>query len=139
MGRVFWTAIGFLGGAVTTIVLWFLIQFWLFSPVRIVERLLGWNLPPNATLIWRQESRGTFLGQGSTLTIFTIPSDFAQKVLAKCPPGLKSGVFADSGIPPTDAGMKGTMAVCFMRKEDPTRTDIVVFSEDKVFHLGSDT
>ena len=67
-----------------------------------------------------------------------IPSEFAQKVLSSCPPGFASGIFEDTGIEKREVGIEGTAPVCFMRKEDPTRTDIIVFSKDLLVYEAGD-
>jgi len=138
MNRFYWIAIGFLGGVITSIFVSLLFYLWCFSPLHIVERVLGWNLPRGVGLMWQRDERDAFFGQGSTLSVFSIPNDFARNALAKCPSGFVFGKFDQSGIPEKDAAIDGGAASCFLRKEERNRGDIIVISRDRLFHLRVD-
>lgn len=137
MYRFYWTLTGFIGGvmAIAGVALFY---FWFFSPLRMAESVLGWKLPSGVALISQRNERDTFFGQGSTLSIFAIPPEFANRLLANCPSGFKSGTFAQSGIRGDELTVYGSKVTCFLRKEEPNRTDIIVFSQDKLFHLEVD-
>lgn len=138
MNRLFWISIGFLSGVITSVISSLLVYFWFFSPVRTVERVLGWKLPSGVALIWQRDQRDGFFGQGSTFSVFAVPNEFSHKRLATCPPMFKSGTFDQSGIPTTDAHVDGGLPSCFLSKEDLNRQDIIVLSENKLFHLRID-
>ena len=138
MKRFFGVTIGFFAGVATSVVALFVFQFWISSPVRLVERVLGWDLPAGTVAMWKKEERGEFFGEGSTLAIFSVPTAFSEKILRKCPPGFTFGTFDKTGIRKQDAAIDGEAPVCFIRHEYPSHIDVIAFSKDRLFHLQID-
>ena len=138
MARLFWIVIGFLLGVLSAGLSTMVLYLWFFSPIRIVERVLGWDLPRNISVISRCDDRDGFFGQGSTLTIFLLPTNYTETILRACPSGFKRGTLEQSGIPERDSGILADAAVCFLTKEDLSRQDTIVFAKEKLLHLRID-
>ncbi len=138
MRQIFWISIGFVCGVLTSVVFWLVVTFWLLSPVRVVEHLIGFSLPNGVDMASRRDEREAVFGKGSTLIIFTIPKEFAREVRAKCPPGFRSGAFEQSGIPLTNLNIDGRLPACLFIKEGRDRTDRVAIGDDILVHLRRD-
>jgi hypothetical protein len=126
MRRIFWIAIGFGCGALTCVGFWLFAYLWLLSPVRVVENVIGFSLPDGVDMIWRRDEGEPIFGNGMTLTIFSIPKEFAREIRAKCPPGFLSGAFEESGIPLSDLNIDGRSRACLFSKEGRDRTVVIL-------------
>lgn len=138
MRRLFWITVGFFAGIVASVISALLVNFWLWSPLRAIEKLTGLDLPSEVSLEWYDDEHEMFFGQGSTLKAFKIPTDFSEKTLTNCPPGFRSGRFAQSGIPESKARVDEHAPACFFSKETASREDVVVILQDKMFYLRID-
>src|SRR5437773_6538264 len=118
MARLFWIAVGFLAGVIISGVSAVVVYLWLLSPVHIVERIVGWNVPSDVRLISQRDERDGFFGQGSTLTIFLVPGEYSDQILRACPRRFKHGTIEQSGIQEKDSGIPGGAPACFLSKED---------------------
>jgi len=79
-----------------------------------------------------------FFNQGATLKVFSIPREFSDEFLKKCPPDFKFGTFHQSGTPIRDARVDEDLPACIFNKESTNRQDVVVVADQKLFYQRID-
>lgn len=135
-----WLGLGVAIGAVVAVISYVLAYFLIASPGRQLESASGLDLPPNVRLVWEQDQRSQFLGQGFTLRAFSAPSEAARAWVAECPRDFLSMRLDESGIwaKLQEQGLEGGLPACVKKSESATHQEVVVIASEQIFYLSMD-
>jgi hypothetical protein len=139
-----WFAAGFTAGllaaAAATVGFSLASLLWGWSACE-VERISGLDLPRSTSFEREQNEYDGWFGDGYTFRVFRVPSEFARASLASCPEGFRPTALGESGIGlgVHDFGERSNDPGCAFVRDKPGRTDYILISSDRIFHLRADS
>ena len=106
-----------------------------------VERISGLTLPAGVQLLYERDEHDSFLGDGVVVRAFATPGSDTTATDHTCPSGFTWDSLIRVGALAPDIKLlhpQPTHACILTRDAGPNRTDLVVITGDRMFHVGID-